>query len=78
MADYYFDSSGLAKRYVNEPGSGWVRLTVSPRTGHAVYTARITGAEIIAALALRGRTNTLTPTQVRAAIGRFRRDFARR
>jgi uncharacterized protein len=72
MADYYFDSSGLAKRYVNEQGSIWVREIVSPGRHHAVYTARISGAEIVTALALRGRSSTLAPAHVRAAITRFR------
>jgi uncharacterized protein len=77
MADYYFDSSALAKRYVSEPGSLWVRRIAARRSAHNVYPVRITGAEVIAALALRSRVGTLSPAQATAAITRFKADFRR-
>lgn len=30
MADYFFDSSALVKRYVRESGSGWVTSLFDP------------------------------------------------
>jgi uncharacterized protein len=78
MADYYFDTSALAKRYVLEPGSEWVRQRLAPTTGHVAYIVRVTGAEVVAALALRRRMGTILPTEASAAIALFRTDFGRR
>ena len=75
MAEYYLDRSALAKRYVAEPGSDWVRSLVSASRRNVILTARITGAEVVAALALRARVGTLAPSHVRSAMLRFRRDF---
>ena len=77
MADYYFDSSALAKRYVSEPGSAWVRRIVGRGAAHNIYSVRITGAELVAALSLRSRVGTLSSAQATAAIARFRADFRR-
>ena len=32
MAVYFFDSSGIAKRYVRETGTAWVILAPGPRS----------------------------------------------
>ena len=42
MADYYFDSSALVKRYVNEIGSPWVCGLFDPSLGHEAFIAAIT------------------------------------
>ena len=60
-----------------EPGSGWVRRITARRAGNGIYIARITGAELVAALALRARVGTLLPAQATAAIARFKADFRR-
>lgn len=39
MADYFFDSSALVKRYVREVGSDWVGQLTDPPAGHV--TARL-------------------------------------
>ena len=50
MPFYQCDASGLAKRYVDEAGSAWVRAIVEPTTAHIVSIADITRAEVTSAL----------------------------
>jgi len=53
--DWFFDSSALVKRYVNEIGSTWVANIVDKSSGNDIYIAEITGVEITAAIARRTR-----------------------
>jgi uncharacterized protein len=78
MANYYFDSSALIKRYVTETGSAWVRRVLVPARRNRAYTVRITGAEIVAAFALRRRTGTIPLSAAQAAIRQFMLDFGSR
>ncbi|HEX5505653.1 MAG TPA: type II toxin-antitoxin system VapC family toxin [Thermomicrobiales bacterium] len=55
MSDYFLDSSALAKRYLSEAGTAWVRGLVEPAAGHAIWVAEITQVEVAAALAARQR-----------------------
>lgn len=75
MAAYFFDSSALVKRYIIESGTTWVRSLCDPAAGHTLYIARITGAEVIAALARRMRTRSLTQSATQSAMTAFRSDF---
>jgi len=56
---FYFDTSALGKRYVNETGSAWVHALMTARSGHAVLTARITMVEMYSALARRKREGSV-------------------
>lgn len=78
MSHYYCDSSALVKRYVIETGTAWVCSLCALSSGHTLYTVRISGAEIVAALCLRARTATLAPVDARAATIQFRADFRNR
>jgi uncharacterized protein len=75
VAAYFLDSSAVVKRYVTEAGTQWVRGLCDPTAGHTLYIARITGAEVIAALARRARTGSLTPGAAQSAMAAFRSDF---
>ena len=75
MATYFFDSSGLVKRYVNEIGSAWVINVVNPRTNNRVYVARITGVEVVSAITRQGRSGSLSASDVASALAQFRHDF---
>lgn len=55
MSVYFFDTSGIVKRYVVEQGTNWVRQTVSPSAGHRIFVSRITEVEAISAIARRHR-----------------------
>lgn len=75
MAVHFFDSSALVKRYVRETGSAWVLGLVNPSAGHQSYIARITGAEIAAAVAARARLGTLSAADAAVVSAAFRHDF---
>lgn len=67
MSDYYVDSSALAKRYLSEAGTAWVRGLVEPAAGHAIWVAEITEVEVASALAARHRAPGGITRQVRDA-----------
>ncbi len=50
MPAYYFDSSGIAKRYTTERGSSWVRSIIA-EIGNLVIIAEIGTVEVAAAFA---------------------------
>lgn len=75
MASYFLDSSALAKRYVVETGSRWVRQLTAPRSSNIVKVANLTLVEVISALYRRFRTNALSLAQVQKIERRFRREF---
>ena len=37
MANYFFETSALVKRHVNETGSPWVKSLVRAKAGHRIY-----------------------------------------
>ena len=53
MAGYFFDTSGLVKRYVAETGTAWVNSLLHPTARIALYLSRITGVELVAAITRR-------------------------
>lgn len=77
MAVYYLDTSALAKRYAAEVGTAWVQALVDPATGHDLYTVRLTGPEMIAALARKVRTGQLAPAEAARAAAAFKANWQR-
>jgi predicted nucleic acid-binding protein len=75
VAVHFFDSSSLAKRYVSETGSAWVLSLVGPASGHQNYVARITGVEMVSAIARRARAGNLSAVDATAMLAAFRHDF---
>ncbi len=75
MAAYYLDSSALVKRYVREAGTPWIHDLTSLRASHVLYTVRVTGPEIIAALTKKVRTGEVGQHVVASASSIFRRDW---
>lgn len=55
MSDFYLDSSAIAKRYLSEVGTAWIRALTDPAAGHTIVLAQITWVEVAAALAARHR-----------------------
>jgi len=71
MGFFYWDSSVVVKRYVDEPGSVWVRLlTADPK--NIFLTSEMTIVEVSAAIAISIRVGKLTRRQGQHAY----RDFA--
>jgi uncharacterized protein len=75
---YYLDTSALVKRYATEAGTAWVTALIDPTGSHTLYTVRLTGPEIVAALGRKERTGELTPAEAMGAIAAFRRVWPRR
>jgi uncharacterized protein len=75
---YFFDSSGLVKRYVAEIGTAWVQGLTDPSAGHGIYIAQITGVEVIAAINKQAfkATPSISKPDAAKAIAEFRLDYA--
>jgi predicted nucleic acid-binding protein len=78
MADYFFDSSALVKRHVDEPGSKWVRSLIRAKATYRIYIARITPVEVFAAITRRQHGGDLSAAQAGAMLGHFRRHLGQR
>jgi predicted nucleic acid-binding protein len=76
VAVYFVETSALAKRYIAETGSVWLRTLLDPSTGCSIYVVRVTAVEMIAAITRRERGRTLTLTDAAAARQAFRSDLA--
>src|SRR3990170_4862238 len=80
MAVYYFDSSAVVKRYVEEPGSIWIRQLCDqhdPGTGerlNLITIGEVTLVEVSAALAILVRRNLLPKRFAERAYRRFMSD----
>lgn len=70
---HYLDTSALAKRYIEEPGSQAVRSMF--RRGY-VAVARITYAELLAAVARARHLGIITEAQRSSFFARIEEDFA--
>lgn len=75
MADYYFDSSGLVKRYMSEVGSAWVENITVFTAGNSIFVANITGVEVVSAIARRVRGGKLSATDAVSAISTLESDL---
>jgi len=71
MGFFYWDSSVVVKRYVDEPGSAWVRLLAADPE-NVFLTSEMTIVEVSAAIAISIRVGKLTTRQGQHAY----RDFA--
>jgi len=75
VAILFLDSSALVKRYVPENGSAWVQAMTASGNGNRLYVARITGAEVVAAITRRQRRGDITPDDAGLVLTAFRHDF---
>jgi len=75
MADYFFDSSALTKRYAKEIGSVWVENTTSLSSGNTIFIAEITQVEVTAAIARKMRGGHLNLTNGNLAFAKLQHDI---
>jgi predicted nucleic acid-binding protein len=71
---YWFDSSALVKRYVQETGTAWVQALFG--RGDDICIAALAGVELIAALTRRANRGEITATDLATAVGAYRADGA--
>jgi predicted nucleic acid-binding protein len=76
MAAYFWDSSGLVKRYVRETGSAWVQSLTDATAGNDLFIVRLTMVEITSAITRRGRGGTIPAGDVAIILGQFRSEAA--
>jgi predicted nucleic acid-binding protein len=72
---YYFESSGIVKRYVREIGSAWVKSVVDPTLGNIIHLSRITGVEVVSAITRLQRSGSISTTDAALMLTDFRHDF---
>jgi uncharacterized protein len=75
MQAYYLDTSALVKRYAREDGTAWITALTDPAQAHDLYTVRLTGPEMIAALFRKVRTGQLPHTVALQLARDFRSDW---
>ena len=77
MAAYFFDSSAVVKRYVNETGTPWVSSITDPAAGARVYVAAVAGVEGVSAVTRRlVHVKTISQTDAATTLASFRQDFS--
>lgn len=77
MAVLFFDTSALAKAYLPEVGSNWVRTQVAPATANRIVVLRLTEVELTSAVTRRRRSGLLSVDAAEVALAEFRADLAR-
>ena len=75
MAVYYLDTSALVKRYAQEQGTSWMLSLTDMAAEHDLYTVRVTGPEMIAALSHKARTGEVSQDEARRSAKSFRADW---
>ena len=78
MAGYFFDTSALVKRYVQEAGTSWVRGLTRRGRADPIYIARITTVELASAIARRRKGGSLTVHRANSILSRFESHLAGR
>ncbi len=73
MENYFFDSSGLVKRYRNETGTNWVLQIYRPTSKNIIHIAQISLVEVTAALTRRMNNPNLY-SKYQKTVKRFERD----
>jgi uncharacterized protein len=62
LTTFFVDTSALAKRYIIETGSTWIRSWIEPVAGNVIVASDITPVEMFSLFARREREGTLSPT----------------
>lgn len=75
MKIFFLDTSALAKRYVNETGSQWLRTIIDPASQNRLMIARITWVEILSAFARLKRDGKLSLSEADLAVRIFKYDW---
>lgn len=77
MDNYFFDSSGLVKRYHKERGTAWTLQIYRPSSNNIIHISQISLVEVTSALTRR-LNNQIFYVKYQKAIKRFERDVQSR
>jgi len=72
---YFLDSSALAKRYVTEKGSNWIRTITDNDVENIIVVARIAWVEVISGLSRLKRESKISENELKETIEIFQRDW---
>jgi uncharacterized protein len=75
LAAYFFDSSALAKCYISETGSAWVRGITTPLAGNELHVLQVVEVEVVSAIVRRRKGGSLTPLGAATALAQLRSDL---
>src|SRR5437762_1056570 len=75
MAIYFLDSSAVAKHYVIEQGSQWIKTMLDPGAGNEHHVSVMAGVEVISAIIRRQHIGSLDVIAASAAISEFLDDW---
>jgi predicted nucleic acid-binding protein len=62
LTTFFVDTSALAKRYMSEVGSSWVRGWILPSKGHTVIISRLATVEMVSLMIRKHREGVVTYT----------------
>jgi hypothetical protein len=74
MAVYFLDTSAIVKRYIAEPGQGWVLSLCDPAQQHDLYISQVTLVEVVATICRRAREQSISLSERDRLIALFRQD----
>lgn len=74
MSVYFFDSSALAKRYVSETGSKWIKSLCNSNTGNIIICSNLTEVEVSSAFCRRCREGHISIKERNDLIKTLRHD----
>jgi predicted nucleic acid-binding protein len=75
VSDYFFDSSAVVKRYIQETGSLWVGNLFDPALNNEIFLASVTPIEVVAAITRRGLGGSIPSADAALACGNFQADW---
>jgi predicted nucleic acid-binding protein len=73
---FFFDASGLAKCYIHEVGSNWVRGILAPALANDIHVLGVSEVEVTSAIVRRRKAATISPSAAAAALIQLQHDFA--
>lgn len=68
---FFVDTSALAKRYIHEAGSNWVRSWILPKFSNTIIISHLTSIEFISLLLRRQREKSVSTLDVQRARNNF-------
>ncbi len=75
MTAYFVDTSALAKRYLNETGSNWVRRLMHPSSGHTHVVSELLRVEMASLFSYHQRQSLLLPRYINRLESAFLRHY---
>jgi predicted nucleic acid-binding protein len=78
MPLYYLEPNALIKRYVQEPGTAWLRTMIDHAAPGTLVTSRLGRIEVIAALSRLQKARPGRASELAQLVHTFRRDVAER